>query len=140
MLLISLLLVISKAQYIFHDYICFLLGSTTNDMISACELGVPHEVTSYTVNRYGSSTGTQVYLGLENPASCGGYLRNYTICQLNRQLGKTMTPGILSIWEPAVPFIDGLNAFSKVRNGNNHFLTLIIYRRLKVPMLNCHWQ
>ncbi|XP_019855455.1 PREDICTED: uncharacterized protein LOC109584228 isoform X2 [Amphimedon queenslandica] len=103
MLLISLLLILS---------------STTNDVISACEFGVPHEVTSYTVNRYGSSSGTQVYLGLENSASCGGCLRNYTICQLNRIVGRTMTPGNLSIWEPAVPFIDGLKAFSKIKSSD----------------------
>ena len=96
------------------SFIC--VGSTIN-LINACEFGVPHEVTSYSVLRYGSQNAVQVYLGLENSASCGGYLRNYTICQLNRLFGRIMTPGNLSIWEPAVPFIDGLKAFSKVRNG-----------------------
>ena len=71
-------------------------------------------VTSYSVNRYGSSSGTQVYLGLENSASCGGYLRNYTICQLNRNVGSDATSCNLSLWEPAEPFVDNLRAFMKV--------------------------
>ena len=82
--------------------------------ISGCEVGVPNEVTSHSVNRYGSSSGTQVYLGLENSASCGGYLRNYTICQLNKVVGRNATPCDLSIWEPAEPFVDSLRAFMKV--------------------------
>ena len=82
--------------------------------VSGCEVGVPNEVTSYSVNRYGSSSGTQVYLGLENSASCGGYLRNYTICQLNRVVGRDATSCNLSIWEPAEPFVDSLRAFMKV--------------------------
>ncbi|XP_019855453.1 PREDICTED: membrane cofactor protein-like [Amphimedon queenslandica] len=85
--------------------------------INACEFGVPNGFTSYSVFRYGSSLASQVYLGLENSASCGGYLRNYTICQLNRLFGRLMTPGILSIWEPAVPFIAGLKAFTKIKSS-----------------------
>ena len=82
--------------------------------VSGCEVGVPNEVTSYSVNRYGSNSGMQVYLGLENSASCGGYLRNYTICQLNRPSFKR-TPSVnLSIWEPTEPFIDNLRAFFEV--------------------------
>ena len=103
-------------------YYDLFVGSLIFNVINACEFGVPKGFTSYSVFRYGHPTAVQVYLGLENSASCGGYLRNYTICQLNRLFGRIMTPGNLSIWEPAVPFIDGLNAFSKVRKGMKIFL------------------
>ena len=96
---------------ILYFFVYFLVSFS---FISGCEVGVPHEVTSYSVNRYGSSSGMQVYLGLENSASCGGYLRNYTICQLNRVVGRDATPCDLSIWEPAEPFVDSLRAFMKV--------------------------
>ena len=55
-----------------------------------------------------------MYLGLENSAPCGGYLRNYTICQLNRVVGRDATPCNLSLWEPAEPFVDSLRVFMKV--------------------------
>ena len=104
--------------------------------VSGCEVGVPNEVTSYSVNRYGSNSGTQVYLGLENSASCGGYLRNYTICQLNRVVGRDATPCNLSIWEPAEPFVDNLRAFMKVDYNENFIKELCC--RFKTQRLCYH--
>ncbi|XP_019855456.1 PREDICTED: uncharacterized protein LOC109584229 [Amphimedon queenslandica] len=86
-----------------------LIGLTT-----PCNVGVPHESSTLNVPRLASSTGTQVYLGLENPASCGGYLQNYTICYYNRNAGVSVYPGELSIWEVGPGLSNGFRVYDKI--------------------------
>ena len=86
-----------------------MIGST-----SPCNVGVPHESSILNVPRLASDTGTQVYLGLENPASCGGYLTNYTICYYDVRSGRDVTPGELSIWELGPELSDGFRVYNKV--------------------------
>ena len=85
------------------------IGSST-----PCDVGVPHESSTLNVPRLASETGTQVYLGLENPASCGGYLTNYTICYYNVRAERSLTSGELSMWE-AGPESNGFRVYDKVR-------------------------
>ena len=83
------------------------------EVISSCDVGVPRESSTLSVFRFGSNSGTQVYLGLENSASCGGYLRNYTICYYNTRIGNSVTPGQLSMWEISTTS-NGLRFYQKV--------------------------
>ena len=76
-------------------------------------MGVPRESSTLSVFRFGSNSGTQVYLGLENSAPCGGYLRNYTICYYNTRTGRPVTPGQLSMWETGTTS-NGLRVCDKV--------------------------
>ncbi|XP_019855452.1 PREDICTED: uncharacterized protein LOC100635491 [Amphimedon queenslandica] len=85
-----------------------LIGST-----APCDVGVPHESSTLNVPRIASESGTEVYLGLENPASCGGYLKNYTICYFNVNAGASVYSGELSIWEAGLES-DGFRVFDKI--------------------------
>ena len=76
-------------------------------------MGAPRESSTLSVFRFGSISGTQVYLGLENSASCGGYLRNYTICYYNRKTEEPVTSGQLSMWEEGMTS-NGLRVYNKV--------------------------
>ena len=89
-------------------YVFFLI-----EVMSSCDVGVPRESSTLSVFRFGSKRGTQVYLGLENSASCGGYLRNYTICYYNRKTEEPVTSGQLSMWETGTTS-NGLRFYNKV--------------------------
>ena len=89
-------------------YVLFLI-----EVISSCDVGVPRESSTLSVFRFGSNSGTQVYLGLENSASCGGYLRNYTICYYNTRTGRPVTSGQLSMWEIGTTS-NGLRVYNEV--------------------------
>ncbi|XP_019855436.1 PREDICTED: uncharacterized protein LOC109584217 [Amphimedon queenslandica] len=82
--------------------------------IAPCDVGVPHESTTLNIPRLASESGTQVYLGLENPTSCGGYLTNYTICYYNARSGRPVTEGELSIWEAGPQLSDGFRVYEKI--------------------------
>ncbi|XP_019855444.1 PREDICTED: uncharacterized protein LOC109584225 [Amphimedon queenslandica] len=86
-----------------------LIGST-----APCEVGVPHESSTLNIPRLASTSGPQVYLGLENPASCGGYLTNYTICYYNARSGRPVTEGELSIWEAGPELFDRFRVYDKI--------------------------
>jgi predicted Ser/Thr protein kinase len=61
-----------------------------------CEFGKPSEVTSFDIPYFEEGT----YLGLQHPATCGGYLKNVTYCYLNIIAYQQPNEGCLSIWEP----------------------------------------
>ena len=80
-------------------------ASMLND---GCRIG--EKIDNTTSNVITASPANQIYLNLENPATCTGLIYSITFCALITENGTTFNTGNFSIWKPG----ETRNSYKKV--------------------------